>query len=82
MKVTDPDNLDRFQIAIDPVGQIISLRGLGTERHAVDTTGDSDGTAVFTDAGANFTTDGVLVGDILTIISDPRKTAGSSVTTA
>ena len=76
MKVTDPDNLDRFQIAIDPVGQIISLRGLGTQRHAVDTTGDSDGTTTFTDAGANFTTDGVIAGDVLTIISDPAANGG------
>lgn len=75
-KVTDPDNLDRFQIAIDPVAETISLRGLGTQRHAVDQTGDSDGTTTFTDAGANFTTDGVVVGDILTIISDPGNNGG------
>jgi hypothetical protein len=75
-KVTDPDTLDRFQVCIDPVGQTISLRGLGTQRHAVDTTGDSDGTTTFTDAGANFTTDGVQVGDVLTIISDPAENGG------
>jgi hypothetical protein len=75
-KVTDPDNLDRFQIAIDPVAQTISVRGLGTERHAVDSTGDSDGTTTFTDAGANFTTDGVVAGDVLTIISDPAEDGG------
>jgi len=74
--VTDPDNLDRFQVAIDPIGEIVSLRGLGTERHAVDTTGDSDGTTTFTDAGANFTGDGVVAGDILTIISDPGDNGG------
>lgn len=71
MKVTDPDNLDRFQVAIDPVAETISLRGMGTARHAVDQTGDSDGTTTFTDAGANFTTDGVIAGDVLAIISDP-----------
>lgn len=74
--VTDPDNLDRFQFLFDPVGEIISIRGLGTERHAVDQTGDSDGTTTFTDAGANFTTDGVQVGDVLTIISDPAADGG------
>lgn len=75
-KVTDPDNLDRFQVAVDPVFQILSIRGLGTERHAVDQTGDSDGSTTFTDAGANFTTDGVVAGDVLTIISDPAANGG------
>ncbi len=75
-KVTDPDDLDRFQVAIDGPGQVFSLRGLGTERHAVDQTGNSDGTATFTDAGADFGADGVLVGDILTIISDPAEDGG------
>ena len=75
-KVVDPDSLDRFQVCVDPVGEKISLRGLGTERHAVDQTGDSDGTTTFTDAGANFTTDGVIAGDILTIISDPAANGG------
>jgi hypothetical protein len=75
-KVTDPDNLDRFQVCVDPIAESVSLRGLGTERHAVDQTGDSDGTTTFTDAGANFTSDGVIVGDILTIISDPANDGG------
>lgn len=69
--VTDPDDLDRFQVCVDPVGERVSIRGLGTERHALDATGDSDGSTTFTDAGANFTTDGVQVNDILTIVSDP-----------
>ena len=75
-KVVDPDTLDRFQVCIDPVGEKISIRGLGTQRHAVDQTGDSDGTTTFTDAGANFTTDSVIAGDILTIISDPASNGG------
>ena len=75
-KVIDPDTLDRFQVVVDPNGEKISIRGLGTERHAVDQTGDSDGTTTFTDAGANFTTDGVIAGDILTIISDPANNGG------
>jgi hypothetical protein len=75
-KVTDPDNLDRFQVCIDPIAETISLRGLGTERHAADQTGDSAGTVVFTDVGANFVGDGVAVDDILTIISDPAEDGG------
>lgn len=75
-KVVDPDALDRFQICVDPNAETLSIRGLGTERHAVDQTGDSDGTTTFTDAGANFTTDGVIAGDILTIISDPADDGG------
>ncbi len=75
-KVVDPDNTDRFEVCLSPEEQTISLRGLGTERHAVDQTGDSDGTTTFTDAGANFTTDGVVQGDILTIISDPAGDGG------
>ncbi len=72
----DPDNTDRFEVCISPREELISMRGLGTERHAVDQTGDSDGTTTFTDAGANFTTDGVVQGDILTIISDPAEDGG------
>ena len=76
-KVTDPDNLDRFQIAVDPVAQSISVRGLGTERHAVDQTGDTDGSTTFTDLGADFvTTDSIVAGDVLTIISDPAEDGG------
>lgn len=75
-KVVDPDTLDRFQVCIDPVAETISLRGLGTQRHALDQTGNSDGSTTFTDAGANFTTDGVIAGDILTIISDPADDGG------
>ena len=76
-KIIDPDTLDRFQVCIDPIGEEISLRGLGTERHAVDSTGDSDGTSTFTDAGADFiTTDSIVAGDILTIISDPADDGG------
>ena len=75
--VTDPDDLDRFKVVVDPVGQIISLRGLGATRHAIDTTGSSAGTTVFTDAGADFiTTDSVAVGDVLCIISDPAADGG------
>ena len=74
--VTDPDSLDRFQVAVDPIAETLSIRGLDTERHAVDSTGDSAGTTTFTDAGANFTGDGVAINDILTIISDPADNGG------
>jgi len=74
--VTDPDNLDRFKVAVDPIAETISIRGLGTVRHAIDSTGDSDGTTTFTDAGANFTGDGVTAGDVLSIISDPADDGG------
>lgn len=75
--VTDPDSLDRFQVLFDGPGEIISIRGLGTELHALDGTGDSDGTTTFTDAGADFiTTDGIAAGDILTIVSDPAGDGG------
>lgn len=75
--VTDPDDLSRFNVVVDPIAQVISLRGLGATRHAIDSTGDTDGTTTFTDAGADFiTTDGVAVGDTLCIISDPADDGG------
>jgi hypothetical protein len=75
-QVLDPDNLDRFKVIYNHVDEEISIRGLGAVRHAVDQTGDSDGTTTFTDAGANFTTDGVVAGDVLCIISDPAEDGG------
>ena len=76
-KITDPDGLDRFMVAVDPIAETVSLRGLGTLRHAVDQTGSTAGTTTFTDAGADFvTTDGIIAGDILTIISDPADDGG------
>jgi hypothetical protein len=75
--VLDPDNLDRFQAAIDAIAQTVSLRGLGTERHAVEITGDSDGSTTFTDTtNGSFGADGVVAGDVLTIISDPADDGG------
>lgn len=69
--VTDPDNLDRFEVAVDPLGEKISIRGLGTVRVDIANTGDTDGTASFSDTTgtANFTASGVATGDILSIIS-------------
>ncbi len=68
--VTDPDNLDRFQVAVDPVGQTVSVRGLGTIRGAQSSTGISNGSTTFEDTtAAQFVTGGVAAGDILSIIS-------------
>ena len=69
--VTDPDNLDRFEVAVDPLGEKISVRGLGTVRVDIANTGNTDGTASFSDTtgSANFTASGVAVNDILSIIS-------------
>lgn len=76
-KVVDPDTLDRFQVAIDAVGEVVSLRGLGAVLHAVDQTGDTNGSTTFTDAGADFViTDGIAAGDLLAIISDPAADGG------
>jgi len=74
--ITDPDNLDRFQVCVDPEAQTISLRGFGDTIRGGATpysqTGDSDGTVGFDDTGGgDFVTDSVAAGDILTIISDP-----------
>lgn len=69
--VTDPDNLDRYQVAIDPIAETVSLRGMGTARtSAAGSDGSSDGTTTFTSAGSTFTTD-VTADDVLAIISDP-----------
>jgi hypothetical protein len=67
--VTDPDNLDRFQVAVDPLGERISVRGLGTVRVDLGTNGDTNGTNIFGDEDANFTASGVAVNDVLAIIS-------------
>ena len=67
--VTDPDNLDRFEVAVDPLGEKISVRGLGTARVDLAITGDSTGTSTFNDDNANFTASGVAADDILSIIS-------------
>jgi hypothetical protein len=67
--VTDPDDLDRFQVAVDPTNEFISLRGLGTARTAKSTAGDVTGASAYQALGETFQTDGVIAGDILTIVS-------------
>lgn len=67
--VTDPDDLDRFQVAIDPINQTISIRGHGPIRVAKATDGDVSAASTFDSAGSTFITDSVTAGDILTIVS-------------
>lgn len=71
--VTDPDDLDRFQVLIDPEAETIKVRGLGADRTEIHTAGDTTDTSndVFTDpdTDVDFTADGVTGGDILTIVS-------------
>lgn len=68
--VTDPDNLDRFQVCVNPVAETISLRGLDTIRGAQSSTGISNGTTTFEDTVAGqFISGSVAQGDILTIVS-------------
>jgi hypothetical protein len=75
--VTDPDNLDRWQVLVDPVAKSISIRGLGTERVSPQVTGSGDGTTSFYDQTNDlFVTSGVAVDDILTIFSDPSNDGG------
>jgi hypothetical protein len=68
--VTDPDNLDRFQVAVNPVDETISVRGLGTIRGAQSDVGTSNGTTTFSDSVTNdFVATSVAADDILTIVS-------------
>lgn len=70
--VTDPDDLDRWQVAVDPFGERISIRGHGAIRSDKSTTGGTFtgiDPSKFTDNSADFVTSGVLAGDILTIVS-------------
>ena len=74
--VTDPDNLDRWQVLVSPVAKTISIRGLDTERVAPQTTGSGNGSTTFTDTNQDFGASGVQVGDILTVFSDPSNDGG------
>ena len=69
--VNDPDNLDRYQVLLDPVLKTISIRGWETVRVPAVATGDTPGGNFFQDAGADYVTSGVTSGDILAILSDP-----------
>lgn len=74
--VTDPDNLDRYSVLIDPTWKTISLRGSGDQR-AFSSTGSGLGGFTFNDASnGDFITDSVASGDILAICSDPDAQGG------
>ena len=69
--VTDPDNLDRWNVVVNPISgqERISIRGLGTEVTSFQNDGTTNGTTTFKSGTATFQTDSVADGDILTIIS-------------
>ena len=66
--VTDPDNLDRFQVCVDPTNERTSIRGLGANRVAKRTDGDVFDATTFDSAGATFQTSSVAANDVLTIV--------------
>lgn len=71
--VLDPDNLDRFQVAVDPGNETISIRGLGTETLAKTLTGAVASGAIsdiigLEDFFCGAAVTGVLANDILTIV--------------
>lgn len=75
--INDPDNLDRFQVAIDPVYKTISIRGsggptTGGATEASNGSGLPDGT--FSDYTNQFVN--VLAGDVLAISDDPGNDGG------
>jgi hypothetical protein len=74
--VTDPDDIDRYNVIISPVEGIISIRGTGAARQAVQTNGQTAGTTTFTRAAGDFTAESVAVGDVLCLIDDPSTDNG------
>lgn len=72
--ITDPDRLDRFQVAIDPVYKTISLRGSGTFRvQGSAASGTAGGDLI--DSTNNIGT-AASVGDVVAIVSDPNGNNG------
>ena len=67
--VTDPDNLDRYQVCVNAIAETISIRGLGTNVSSASNDGTTNGTTTFEAASADFVTDAVAPGDILTLVS-------------
>ena len=75
--INDPDNLDRFQVAIDPVYKTISVRGSGgatTGGATQSSTGSGLAAGTFSDYTGQFVN--VLAGDILAITNDPGNDGG------
>lgn len=76
--VTDPDSLDRFQVAIDPVYKVISLRGSGTPRF-LSITGSGNAAGELCDTGlggGGFGGSGANVNDLVAIVNDPGNDKG------
>jgi len=73
--ITDPDNLDRFQVLVDYENERISIRAINTASPKVAPKADGiqvSGGAVLTDAAQSFTSSGVAVGDTLVIVEGPN----------
>jgi len=67
--VTDPDNLDRYQVCVNPIAETISIRGLGALVSTAANDGTTNGTTTFSATSGNFIVQGVAQGDILTLVS-------------
>ena len=68
--ITDPDNLDRWQVLVDYVNQTIGIKPILSQSNKVDPHTDgvaTSGSSFFSSASADFTTSGVVAGDILTV---------------
>ena len=73
--ITDPDNLDRFQVLVDYENEFISIRAVDTANPTVtpQPTGTQvAGGEVLTDASQDFLTSGVAVGETLAIVEGPN----------
>ncbi len=77
--INDPDNLDRFQVAIDPVYKTISIRGSGgpvTGGAVESSTGSGLADGTFSDYTGGTAFQNVVAGDVLAIVSDPGNDGG------
>jgi hypothetical protein len=73
--ITDPDNLDRFQVLVDYENERISIRAIDTASPKVAPKADgvqASGGDTLTDAAQSFTASGVAVGDTLVIVEGPN----------
>lgn len=73
--ITDPDNLDRFQVLVDYENEFISIRPVNTDNPLVllQPSGvQVSGGAVLTDADQDFSGSGVSPGDYLVIVEGPN----------
>ncbi|MHA2351183.1 MAG: hypothetical protein ACXADL_16315 [Candidatus Thorarchaeota archaeon] len=73
--ITDPDNLDRFQVLVDYENEFISIRAVDTANPTVAPKADGiqvSGGAILTDSAQNFSTSGVSTSDTLVIVEGPN----------